>query len=504
VILWWGLIPTTKEASMPGDTKPEVTLDPQDWEAFGRLAHQMLDDTLAHLRGLPEQPAWTPLPAQVREELREPLPRGGQGDEAAYRDFARLVRPYPNGNLHPRFWGWVQGNGTPLGMMAEMLGAALNPHLAGFDHAPALVEQQVIAWLAELMGLPAGSSGVLVTGGTMANTLGLTVARNSRAGFDVRAEGLQGAGPALRVYGSAETHGWARKAVELLGLGERSLRRIPVDADYRVRVELMREAVRADRAAGERPLCILATAGTVNTGASDDLEALADLAAEEGLWLHVDGAFGALACLSDRLRPRVAGIERADSLGFDLHKWGYLPFECACVLVRDPEAHRAAFATSPVYLAKTSRGVIAGGLPFADLGMDLTRGFRALKVWMSFKSQGVDAIARVIEQNVEQAEWLANRVRADGELELLAPVPLNVVCFRYRAPDLDEARLNLINEEILLRLQEDGIAVPSGTVLDGRYALRVAIVNHRSRLADFEMLVDAVLRLGRELAGTGS
>ena len=480
--------------------REEETLDPADWDAFRALAHRMVDDTLAHLATLRDRAPWQPMPPAVRAGFDEPLPRGGEGEDAAYVQFRERVLPYPNGNLHPRFWGWVQGTGTPLGMMADMLAAAMNPHLAGLNQAPALVEHQVIRWLAQLMGFPADAGGVLVTGGTMANLLGLAVARHARAGWDVREEGME-AGPRLTVYGSAETHGWIRKAVELMGMGHRAFHPVPADSEYRIDLDALAAAVREDRAAGYRPFCVIGTAGTVNTGASDDLGALADFCAAEGLWFHVDGAFGAWAYASDALRPLVAGMERADSLGFDLHKWGYLPFECACVLVRDAEAHRAAFATTAPYLAETERGVIAGGLPFANRGVDLTRGFKALKVWMSFKAHGVDALVRLVEQNVAQARHLAARVEASPSLELLAPVPLNVVCFRYAPPDLPEAERNAVNEEILLRLQEDGIAVPSGTVLDGCYAIRAAIVNHRSRRADFDALVDAVERIGREVAG---
>jgi aromatic-L-amino-acid decarboxylase len=485
------------------DGAPEETLDPADWDAFRALAHRMVDDTLGHLATLRDRAPWQPMPDDVRTGFDEPLPRGGEGEAAAYEQFRERVLPYPNGNLHPRFWGWVQGNGTPLGMMADMLAAAMNPHMAGFDQAPALVEHQVIRWLAGLMGFPADSGGVLVTGGTMANLLGLAVGRHARAGWDVREEGMD-AGPRLMVYGGSETHGWVRKAVELMGMGRRSYRPIPVDDQYRIDLRALAAAVREDRAAGHRPLCVIGTAGTVNTGAVDDLDALADFCAAEGLWFHVDGAYGAWACASDALRPLVAGMERADSLGFDLHKWGYLPFECACVLVRDAELHRAAFATLAPYLAETQRGVIAGGLPFADRGVDLTRGFKALKVWMSFKAHGVDALVRLVEQNVAQARYLAARVEAGPSLELLAPVALNVVCFRYAPADLPEAERNAVNEEILLRLQEDGIAVPSGTVLDGRYAIRAAIVNHRSRREDFDVLADAVERIGRAVVeGSG-
>lgn len=487
----------------------EETFDPrspEEWAAFRALSHRMVDDMLTHLATLREQPAWREMPPSVRAALAEPIPRAGVGAEAAYMDFVQNVLPYPDGNLHPRFFGWVKGNGTPLGMMADMLASGLNPHMAGFNQAPALVEQQLIDWLAELLGMP-GGSGVLVTGGTMASTLALGVARFARArelGIDVREDGVQAWHDSLRhgplvFYGSVETHGWARKAAEFIGLGNRAFRRVPVDADYRMNMTVLAEAVAADRAAGLVPFCVVGTAGTVNTGASDDLTAIADFCRRQKLWFHVDGAFGALAYLSEKLRPWVAGLELADSLGFDLHKWGCLPFECACVLVRDPEMHKATYAAPASYLAETTRGVIAGGLPFADRGIDLTRGFKALKAWLSLKADGVDKLVRLIEQNVTQTAYLAERVEEHPDLELLAPAPLNIACIRYAPAGVSDDMLDAVNTEVLLRIQETGIAVPSSTILGGKFAIRVANVNHRARLTDIDVLIDAILRVGADV-----
>jgi aromatic-L-amino-acid/L-tryptophan decarboxylase len=478
----------------------EETLDPVDWDELRALGHRMMDDMMDYLEGVRERPVWRPVPAEIRAALDEPTPRGPTAPSEVYRQFREHVLPYPNGNIHPRFWGWVMGTGTPLAMLADMLASGMNPHLAGYDQSPALVERQVIRWMAELLGFPAESSGLLVSGGSVANLVGLAVARNAGAGFDLRSEGLQRPGtPRLLVYGSSETHSWSKKSCELLGLGDGALRRVPVDDEYRVNIAAMRAAIAEDREAGHRPICVIGNAGTVNTGATDDLAALASICREEGLWFHVDGAFGALAALAPSLRARVAGMEQADSIAVDLHKWGYLPFEVGLALVRHPDIHRATFATSSRYLDATPRGIVAGGFPFADLGLQLSRGFRALKVWMSLKAHGADAWGRLIEQNVAQARHLRERVLADARLELLAPAPLNVVCFRYVAPGLDAAALDAVNEEILLRLQERGIAVPSSTVLGGRFALRVAITNHRSRLEDFDLFVDAVLAIGSEL-----
>lgn len=475
----------------------QYTLDPESWTEFRALAHRMVDDMLDHLSTLRERAPWESMPAEVRASFDEPLPQNGIGEEQAYEAFVQTVLPYTNGNRHPRFWGWVKGNGTPLGMMADMLAAGMNAHLAGFDQAPALVEHEVIRWMAELTGLPSTSSGVLVTGGTMANVIGLAVARHARSGVNIRHEGVRAAGE-LVVYASVETHNWVRKAVELLGLGSQALRAVPVDKDHRMDVAALRERIAMDRAAGRRPICVIANAGTVNTGAFDDLEAIGELCRAKGLWLHVDGAFGAWLNASPRFRHLVRGIEHADSLGVDLHKWGYLPIDCACALVRDPELHKAAFASPAAYLTPIERGVIAGGLPFADRGIDLTRNFKALKVWLSFKAYGVSRIVNVIEQNIDDVQYFAQRVRDDARLQLLAPSVANIACFRYRGGSTDDAQLDALNREILLQLQERGIAVISSTNVNGRFALRIANTNHRSTRADFDALFDAVLALGQE------
>jgi glutamate/tyrosine decarboxylase-like PLP-dependent enzyme len=480
----------------------DLTLDPENWDELRTLGHRMMDDMFDYLRGVRERPVWQPFPEAVKTRLAEPVPHRGRPADAVYEQFVHDVLPYPPGNTHPRFWGWVIGTGTPLAMLADLLASGMNPQSAGIQEGARYVEERVIAWLAELMGFPRGSSGLLVSGGSMANLVGLAVARHATAGFDVREAGMGEGAPALVVYASTEVHSSVRKAVELMGLGRRNLRLVPVDGEYRIDVQQLRAAIARDRAEGRRPICVVGNAGTVNTGATDDLRALAALCREERLWFHVDGAFGALVRLAPGLAPMVAGLEAADSVAFDLHKWGYLPFEVGCALVRDPEAHRAAFAVAPSYLGATPRGPAAGGVLFADLGLQLSRGFRALKVWMSFKTYGVDLIGRLIAQNVEQIRYLTDLVDRHPQLERLAPAPLNICCFRFVAPGLDTEALNALNQEILWRLQESGIALPSHTVLDGRFAIRVANTNQRSRREDFDILVRAVVDIGREvLAG---
>ncbi len=477
-------------------------LDPSDWEAYRALAHRMLDESLDHLRGVRTRPTWTPTPDAVRAEIKnESLPRQGMGDTAAYDDFVRLVRPYPNGNIGPRFWGWVMGTGTPQAAMADFLSSVINPQMGGLDHAPVYVEQQVIRWYCELMGFPASAGGILISGGTMANVLGLAVARRQRAGWDVRVKGAYG-GPPLRVYASQEVHSWLKKTCDFLGLGEEAFRKVPVHDDYTVNVAAMEQMIHEDRAAGLQPFCVIGTAGTVQTGASDDFNALADLAAREKLWFHVDGAFGAMAKLAQipEAQAAVSGMDRADSVAFDLHKWGYLPFDVAMLITREDKHLTETFANQAPYLTSMPGGLNASGsVYFNDRGIELTRGFRALKVWMTMRAQGTDLLGAHIARNIKQAQYLAGIVAKEPQLELLAPVPLNLVNFRYKAAGLDTDALNALNRNILVRLQEDGIAVPSGTVIRGQFAIRVAITNHRSEQSDFDALVAGVLDLGRQL-----
>ncbi|HET8623535.1 MAG TPA: pyridoxal-dependent decarboxylase [Gemmatimonadales bacterium] len=478
---------------------PDESLDPADWAQFRQLGHRMLDDALDWLEHVRERPVWQPLPESARAALRRPLPRAPEGAEAAYDDFRRHVLPYPMGNVHPRFWAWVMGTGTPFGVLADMLASTMNPNMGGGEHAPNHVEIQVLDWCRQMLGFPAESSGLLVSGGSMANLVGLAVARHVYAGVDVRRVGVRGASGPLTVYGSRELHSSVQKAVEMLGLGSDALRFAPVDAEYRVDVAALAALIRQDRAAGAVPICVVANLGTVNTGAIDDLDALADLCAKERIWLHVDGAFGALAALVPEYAERTRGMTRADSVAFDLHKWMYMPFEAGCVLVRDAEAHRRTFSVFPDYLKRSTRGVAGGDIWLSEYGIQLTRGFRALKVWMSLKEHGIERYARLVRQNIEQARYLAGLVTAAPDLELMAPVPLNIVCFRWTKPGVDDETLDAINQEVLLRLHESGVAVPSNALLGGRYALRVAITNHRSRREDFELLVREVRRLGSDV-----
>lgn len=479
----------------------EESLDPRDWFELRALGHRMVDDMMSYLQTVAERPVWQKMPDDVRQAFDRPLPLEPEGEEAAYRDFRNLVLPYPLGNIHPRFWGWVNGTGTPLAALVEMLASTVNPNVAGFDQAASLVERQVIDWLKEMLGYPADASGLLVSGGSMANALALAVARNIGAGFDVRRDGVQQSGDRrLVLYASQQTHSSVQKGVEFLGLGSEALCLVPVDADLGIDLSALASRLRDDRRRGLRPFCIIGNAGTVNSGAIDDLQGIADLCAREKIWFHLDGAFGALAALAPGLRPLLRGMERADSIAFDLHKWLYLPYEAGCLLVRRSEHHRNTFALTPEYLVRIPGGPAAADSSFSDFGIQLSRGFRALKVWMALKADGVRKYGRLIQQNVDQAGYLAGLVRRSDRLELMAPAPLNIVCFRHLLAESKDADLNDFNRAILVRLQESGVALPSYTTLDGQFCIRVAITNHRTCRADLDLLIEEVLRLGRTAA----
>ncbi|HET6565675.1 MAG TPA: pyridoxal-dependent decarboxylase [Xanthomonadales bacterium] len=477
------------------------TLDPENWDEMRALAHRMMDDAIDYLQHAGERPVWQPVPGEVQQRLKAPAPHDPNQPEDVYEEFKRDILPYPLGNIHPRFWSWYMGNGTFMGALGDFFCSLMNPNVGSGHHVAPMVEQQVIGWLRDMMCFPADSSGLLTSGASMANLVGITVARNTNCGYDVRHEGVRAAPGPLLVYASTEIHSCNKKAVETLGLGSDGLRTVPVNDDYTINLEKLQQQISADRAAGGIPFCVIGTAGTVNTGAIDDLDALAELCQEEKLWFHVDGAIGAVAVLAENVKARLKGIERADSIALDLHKWMHIPFEAGCALVRNEAAHRQSFSLTPEYLARdaTARGIASGALWFSDYGLQLSRSFRALKIWMSIKEHGLDRLGRMMARNVEQAGYLGKLITAESELELCAPIGLDIVCYRFNPGGLDTQRLERLNRDILSELQEQGIAAPSYTTLKGIYCMRVAISNHRSRFEDFDLLVRETLRIGREL-----
>lgn len=461
------------------------TLDPQDWEEFSRVSHQALDMMIDYLRGVAQRPVWSETPSDVRENFRAPLPRLGRDFEEVLDDFQDKILPYGVGNGHPLFLGWVHGAGTPYGMIAEMLAAGLNANCGGRNHVAIDVERQVALWASEMFGYPAGATGLFVTGTSMANFLALLVARDAAMGHEVRRTGLQGQRSQLVVYASSQAHGCIRQATELSGIGSNHLRLIRSDAMGEMDIRALRSAIVEDRHAGLTPFLIVGSAGTVNTGAFDDLDAIADVAVHEGIRFHVDGAFGALAALSSRLKPKLKGIERSDSIAFDFHKWAHVPYDAGFLLVKHGQMHRETFSNPAAYLQRAPHGVGSGDLWPCDLGPDLSRGFRALKTWMTFQALGADRIARAIEKCCSLALLLESRLRVSPIFEPAAPVGLNIVCLKVRG-----AHAENLHEEIVMDLQERGIAVPSMTTLNGQPVIRVAIVNHRTEPRHIDLFLD--------------
>ncbi|MFK4381740.1 pyridoxal phosphate-dependent decarboxylase family protein [Bradyrhizobium sp. USDA 223] len=472
----------------------DAPLDPQDWSEFRALAHRMLDETIDGIANVRARPVWRPIPDDVRAAFRSDVPREASDLAEVCREFSEHVAPYATGNVHPGFMGWVHGGGTAVGMLAEMLAAGLNANLGGRDHMPIEVERQIVDWMRRLFLFPESASGIFVTGTSMANLMAVLVARTTALGTLARQHGIGNDGALLAAYTSQAAHGCISRAMDIAGFGTDALRKIPIDADHRIDVAALRAQIAADREVGFKPFLVVASAGTVDIGAIDDLRAIAALCSEEGIWFHVDGAFGALAILSPELAPLLGGIELADSIALDFHKWGQVPYDAGFLLVRDGEQHRQAFAQPAAYLSREARGLAAGTVWPCDLGPDLSRGFRALKTWFTLKTFGTDRLGRAIARSCALAKYLEALVLAEPRLELLVPVNLNIVCFRYRSGDA-------VNREIVADVQESGIAAPSSTMLDGKFAIRAAIVNHRTEAADIDALVAAVLQFGDQRSG---
>jgi glutamate/tyrosine decarboxylase-like PLP-dependent enzyme len=482
-----------------------------DSAAFRRSADRVVELVAEHLDGVRERPVFRPMqPGQRLALLDEPLPERGVSPDEILDQFCQRILPHPMGNGHPRFFGWVNSPPAPVGVLADFLAAAMNPSCAGGDHAAVYLERCCTRWLMELTGFPThGSMGLLVSGGSMASLTCLAAARHraaARDGWNVREEGLQGNRPPLTLYLSEEGHSCVRKSAELLGLGTAGLRTVPVNDRFQMDLGALRAMVSADRAAGRRPFCVSASAGTVNTGAIDPLDELADFCAREDLWFHVDGAYGAFGVLDSELAPLYAGMSRVDSLALDPHKWLSVPVECGCALVRDGTMLREAFSLVPPYL-RTEEGKGFGGLPwFSEYGFQQTRGFRALKLWAVLRHAGRSGLAALVSRHVALARRLAALVDAAPDLQRLAPVELSVVCFRYAPNDLrgDEERLNAVNKAVMERIQAGGEAFLSGTVLRGQFALRACVLHYGTTEADVAALLDVVRGTGQRCLAENS
>jgi len=464
-------------------------MDPKDWQAFREQAHQMLEASLDQLEQVRDRP-WQPVP----QEVRDGYAIRGEGGDVVER-ITRDVLPYHGGNIHPRFWGWVQGSGLASDLIAGMAGAAINANVGGRDHGAVYMERAVVDWTRQRMGLPEGAGGVLTAGTSQATVIAFQAAR-VRAMGEVRRTG-QG-GVRLTAYAGQGVHNATRKALELLGIGAKNLRLVPL-ADGQMDGTALARMVAEDRAAGALPFLMVGTAGSVDLGLFDDLNALADLAARERLWLHVDGAFGAWTRIADEpWRSLTDGLGRADSIALDFHKWMYVGYDCAMALIRDEEEHRAAFAARPAYLEGADRGLAGGDPWYCDYGIDLSRGNRAIKVWTALEMHGEAAFTAAITNNCRLASHMAELVRAAPAMAMGAPVVSNVCVFTARA-DLDSAAQSELNAEIAQSLQESGEAVFSTTRVDGVVMLRAAITNHRTRASDVDEALAAVERLAAHL-----
>jgi glutamate/tyrosine decarboxylase-like PLP-dependent enzyme len=482
----------------PVHAQSGATLDPQNWNEIRAQGHRMLDDMLDYAANIRDRPVWKPIPDEVRARFRAGLPREPADLGDVYREFTDFIVPYATGNVHPGFMGWVHGGGTAVGMLAEMLAAGLNANLGGRDHIPIEVERQIVEWTRQMFGFPDGASGIFVTGTSMANLMAVLVARTAALGQSVRQHGVGEEGAQLTAYTSTAAHGCIAKAMDIAGFGSDALRCIATDGAHRIDVAALRTRIALDRKAGLKPFLIVGSAGTVDIGAIDDLAALSALCREEQLWFHVDGAYGALGILAPALAPRLAGLEHADSIALDFHKWGQVPYDAGFLMVRDGERHRDTFAAPAAYLRRETRGLAAGSPWPCDLGPDLSRGFRALKTWFTLKTFGTERLGAMITRTCALAAYLETRILAEPRLELLAPVQLNIVCFRYRAADA-----NTVNGDIVIDIQESGIAAPSTTMLGGQLAIRAAIVNHRTDTRDIDALIAAVLDFGAQRASGG-
>lgn len=452
-----------------------------------RIGYLVVDLIAKHLTEIDDERAFSPVPRELAERMMTaPAPAASQSPDEILREFSDTIEPFPFGNGHPRFWGWVNSPPAVMGVFADALAAAMNPSCAGGNHAAIYVERQVIAWLREMLGFPASAMGLLVSGGSMATLTALAVARHTACGIDVRADGIRHAPTPFAFYMTDQGHTCARKAIELLGFGHRAIRTIPTADAYRLDVDALNRVIVEDVANGITPVAVVATMGTTNTGAIDDLDGIADVCARHDVWMHVDAAYGGPAVLLPQFADAARGLARADSAALDPHKWMFVPVEAGFVVIRDAEAMRSAFSLVPPYVRGAGSPTGVYGLPwFSEYGFQQTRGFRALKVWMTLKHFGLDGLREIVAGNIALARYLAERIAATPQLELVATGELSVVCFRSRGDDA-------VNRALLDRLQLGGEVFITSTELGGRFVLRACIVNDRSTREDIDRLIEAI------------
>ena len=471
-------------------------------DEFRALGYQLIDRIAGFIEFLPERPVTRgESPPDIRQALgaEQSLPHKGTDPALLVHRAADLLFEHSLFNGHPRFWGYITSSAAPIGALAELLAAAVNPNVGAWPLSPMAseIEAQTIRWIAEMINFPPECGGLFVSGGNMANLVCFLAARQAKAGRDVRKEGLAGTRP--RVYCSKETHTWVQKAADISGLGTEAIRWIPTDDRMRIDVAALRQQIAIDIQSGDKPFLVVGTAGTVSTGAIDPLPELASVCREFSLWFHVDGAYGALAALLPEAPADLDGLREADSVAVDPHKWLFAPLEAGCALVRNREQLRNAFAYHPPYYHFGTEAI-----NYFDLGPQNSRGFRALKVWLAIQQAGREGYVRMIADNVRLAGHLYERISRFPELEAFTH-SLSITTFRFVPGDLDacdkgtDGYLDQLNCELLTRLQNSGEAYLSNAIIHGKFALRACIVNFRTTLADVESLLPLVVRVGKDL-----
>jgi aromatic-L-amino-acid/L-tryptophan decarboxylase len=434
---------------------------------------------------------------EIRDRLDATLPTKGIDFDGLLEVFRETIIPFSRQNAHPRMFGYVQSPGTPVAAFADLLASTLNANLTVWRSAPAPVEMErlTIDWIRQVLGFNAEAGGLFVSGGSMANLAAIATARQAKDHSSGR----------LRIYASSETHFSVAKAAALLGIGQQNVRHVAVDERFRIRVDDLVTKITADLKEGYVPFCVVANAGTVNTGAVDPLTEIREVANRFQLWMHVDGSYGAFAVLAKSARKLLAGIGRADSVALDPHKWLYLPVDVGCVIYRAPEIARSAFAHEAEYTRIIGEEADEA-FAFWDYGPELSRRFRALKVWMLLKGVGLDSLSEAIESNLACARYFESMVRASDDFEMVAPVELSIFCFRHVPVQLrseSPQAINAFNERLLIALQRDGSSYLSNATLDGRFALRGCVLNYRTTLRDMEILLDDLRRVARSLLFSG-
>jgi glutamate/tyrosine decarboxylase-like PLP-dependent enzyme len=472
-------------------------------EAFDEISSQAERLVFEYFANIAERPVMAPNHAgKTKAAIKVDLPVEGRPLEELIAE-CRTVMDLSRHNGHPRFFGYVASPSTAIGAYADLIASALNANITCWRSGPAgtEIEQVVVRWLGSMIRYDEDAKGLLTSGGSMANMIALLIASRRKAGVDASRKGLWNAGPPMTIYASEEVHMSIPKAADILGFGRDNVRVVGCDERQRMRVDQLRSQIEADLKSGFTPICVVGSAGTVNTGVVDPLNRIADIGREYDLWFHVDGAYGAPGVLDQRKTELFAGIERADSVSLDPHKWLFVPVDAGCLLFRDPAAAAAAFSTEDADYIKLHGHTDDAAFAYWDYGVELSRRFRALKVWLTLGFYGVRRLAEAISEDNSLAAYLGEIVTKADDFELLAPVELSICCFRYVPAELkgNDAELNKLNEKIMALVQKGGRAYLSNATIDGKFALRACITNFRTTKADIEQTVETVREAGGQL-----